>query len=83
MIGAWTVEFRPFIKYIGGRKRLFVLCAVAARREDSKKFDGAATPDLALVDSQYRDVVWIDAKHLLMETTILNQLGETWKLQKN
>ena len=76
----YPVEFRPFIKYIGGRKRLFVLCTVTARREDSKKFDGAATPDLALVDSQYRDVVWIDAKHPSQwETTILNQLGETWK----
>ncbi|MDC7995918.1 hypothetical protein [Altibacter sp. HG106] len=84
----WTVnrpvEFRPFIKNIAGRKRLFVLSTVAAKREDSKKFDGAATPDLALVDAQYRDVVWIDAKHpSRWNEEILNQLGETWKASEN
>ena len=74
------VEFRPFIKEIGGRKRMFVFCTVAAKRDDSKKFDGSSTPDLALVDNQYKDVVWIDAKHPSQwETAILEQLGETWK----
>ncbi len=77
------VEFRPFIKKIGGRKRLFVLCTVAAKRDDSKKFDGSATPDLALVDTEYRDVVWIDAKHPSQwEAAILEQLGETWKVSE-
>jgi len=74
------VEFRPFIKNIAGRKRMFVLGTIAAIRDSSKQFDGAATPDLALVDAEYRDVVWIDAKHPSQWTTaILNQLGETWK----
>ncbi len=74
------VEFRPFIKKIAGKKRMFVLGTVAAVRDSSKQFDGAATPDLALVDSEYRDVIWIDAKHPSQWTsTILNQLGETWK----
>ncbi len=74
------VEFRPFIKYIAGKKRLFVLGTVAAVRDSSKQFDGAATPDLALVDAEYRDVIWIDAKHPSQWTaTILHQLGETWK----
>jgi hypothetical protein len=78
------VEFRPFIKKIAGRKRMFVLGTVAAVREDSKKFDGAATPDLALVDAEYRDVIWIDAKHPSQWTsTILKQLGETWKASEN
>lgn len=78
------VEFRPFIKKIAGRKRMFVLGTIAAIREDSKKFDGAATPDLALVDAEYRDVIWIDAKHPSQWTsTILNQLGETWKASEN
>ena len=77
------VEFRPFIKEIAGRKRLFVISTIAAVREDSKKFDGAATPDLALIDVEYRDVVWIDAKKPSQwETTILNQLGETWKISE-
>jgi hypothetical protein len=74
------VEFRPFIKNIAGRKRLFVLSTVAATRDESKKFDGAATPDLALIDLEYRDVIWVDAKHPSeWESTILKQLGETWK----
>ena len=74
------VEFRPFIKKIAGKKRLFVLGTVAAVRDSSKQFDGAATPDLALVDAEYRDVIWIDAKHPSQWTsTILDQLGETWK----
>ncbi|MDC8005672.1 hypothetical protein POV27_16560 [Aureisphaera galaxeae] len=74
------VEFRPYIKEIAGKKRLFVLSTIAAKMDDSKKFDGAATPDLALIDCEYRDVVWIDAKHPSQwETSILNQLGETWK----
>jgi hypothetical protein len=78
------VEFRPFVKHIAGRKRLFVLCTVAAKRDDSKKFDGAATPDLALVDVEYRDVIWVDAKHPSQwEETILNQLGETWRASEN
>ncbi len=74
------VEFRPFVKHIAGKKRLFVLGTVAAVRDSSKQFDGAATPDLALVDAEYRDVIWIDAKHPSQWTsTILHQLGETWK----
>ncbi len=74
------VEFRPFIKHIAGKKRMFVLGTVAAVKDDSKQFDGAATPDLALVDAEYRDVIWIDAKHpSRWTTTILDQLGETWK----
>ncbi len=74
------VEFRPFVKFIAGKKRLFVLCTVASKREGNKRFDGAATPDLALVDVQYRDVVWIDAKHPSQwNEAILQQLGETWK----
>lgn len=74
------VEFRPFVKYIGGRKRMFVISTIAAKRDDSKKFDGAATPDLALIDVEYRDVIWVDAKHPSQwEETILRQLGETWK----
>jgi len=78
------VEFRPFIKHIAGKKRMFVLGTVAAVRDDSKQFDGAATPDLALVDAEYRDVIWIDAKHpSKWTTTILNQLGETWKASEN
>jgi hypothetical protein len=77
------VEFRPYIREIAGRKRLFVLSTVAAKRDDSKKFDGAATPDLALIDCEYRDVVWIDAKHPSQwENTILKQLGETWKVEE-
>lgn len=74
------VEFRPFIKKIAGRKRLFVLSTVTSTRDNSKKFDGAATPDLALIDVEYRDVVWVDAKHPSeWNTEILKQLGETWK----
>ncbi|WP_430907310.1 hypothetical protein [Maribacter sp. 2-571] len=75
------VEFRPFIKELAGKKRLFVLGTIAAIRDtNSKQFDGAATPDLALVDAEYRDVIWIDAKHPSQWTsTILHQLGETWK----
>lgn len=74
------VEFRPFIKNIAGKKRLFVLGTIAAKRDDSDKFDGAATPDLALIDAEYRDVIWIDAKRPSQwENTIIDQLGETWK----
>ncbi len=78
------VEFRPFIKHIAGKKRMFVIGTVAAVRDSSKQFDGAATPDLALVDAEYRDVIWIDAKHPSKWTsTILEQLGETWKASEN
>jgi hypothetical protein len=73
------VEFRPYVKHIGERKRMFVLGTVTAKRKDSKKFDGSATPDLALVDVQYRDVIWIDAKHpSSWEKTIYNQMAEVW-----
>ncbi|WP_151893462.1 hypothetical protein [Patiriisocius marinistellae] len=78
------VEFRPFIKKIAGRKRMFVISTVAAKRDNSKKFDGAATPDLALIDTEYRDVIWVDAKHpSTWEETILKQMGETWQTSEN
>ena len=74
------VEFRPFVKEIAGKKRLFVLSTVAAKRIDSKKFDGAATPDLALIDCEYRDVVWIDAKHPSeWDRKVYDQLNEAWR----
>ncbi|WP_452220713.1 hypothetical protein [Lacinutrix salivirga] len=75
------VEFRPYIKNIAGRKRLFFLGTVSAISEtNAKQFDGSATPDLALIDSEYRDVVWIDAKHPSQwEKTIYDQLNEAWR----
>ncbi|WP_369049490.1 hypothetical protein [Tenacibaculum sp. UWU-22] len=74
------VEFRPYIKNIAGRKRLFFLGTISAIKKDSDKFDGAATPDLVLVDSEYRDVVWIDVKHpSTWDITVYNQLAEAWK----
>ena len=73
------VEFRPYIKEIGGRKRMFVLSTVASKREDSKKFDGAATPDLVLIDVAYRDVIWVDAKKPdTWDETVYNQLIDVW-----
>ena len=74
------VEFRPYIKDIAGRKRLFFLGTISAIREGSNNFDGSATPDLALVDSEYRDVVWIDVKHPSQwNKTVYNQLNEAWR----
>ncbi|AXT19903.1 hypothetical protein D7030_01930 [Flavobacteriaceae bacterium AU392] len=73
------VEFRPYIKEIAGRKRLFFLGTVSAKNE-SGQFDGAATPDLALIDSEYRDVVWIDVKHpSKWDESLYNQLNEAWR----
>ena len=74
------VEFRPYIKNIAGRKRLFFLGTISAIREGSDKFDGSATPDLALIDSEYRDVVWIDVKHPSQwDKTVYDQLNEAWR----
>ena len=74
------VEFRPYIKDIAGRKRMFFLGTVSAVKEDSGNFDGSATPDLALVDSEYRDVIWIDVKHpSTWDKTVYDQLGEAWR----
>ncbi|WP_299836839.1 hypothetical protein [uncultured Tenacibaculum sp.] len=74
------VEFRPYIKNIAGRKRMFFLGTISAIRDNSSNFDGSATPDLALIDSEYRDVVWIDAKHpSKWDVNVFEQLGEAWK----
>lgn len=74
------VEFRPYIKNIAGRKRMFFLGTVSAIKDSSKTFDGSATPDLALIDSEYRDVVWIDVKHPSQwEKTVYDQLNEAWR----
>ena len=80
----WTVnkpvEFRPYIKDIAGRRRMFFLGTVSAVKEGSNKFDGSATPDLALIDSEYRDVVWIDVKHPSQwDKTVYDQLNEAWR----
>jgi hypothetical protein len=92
----WTanrpVEFRPYIKDILGKRRLFMLSTVVANRKvldrDTKKkisqFDGAATPDLALVDVQYKDVIWVDAKKpSTWNETIINQMAESWGVKIN
>ncbi len=75
------VEFRPYIKDIAGRKRMFFLGTISAiRSDDASKFDGSATPDLALIDSEYRDVVWIDAKHPSQwDKLVYDQLNEAWR----
>jgi hypothetical protein len=74
------VEFRPYIKNIAGRKRMFFLGTISAIREGSDKFDGSATPDLALIDSEYRDVVWIDVKHPSQwDKSVYDQLNEAWR----
>ncbi|WP_283636492.1 hypothetical protein [Aquaticitalea lipolytica] len=74
------VEFRPYIKDIAGRRRMFFLGTVSAIKDDSKKFDGSATPDLALIDSEYRDVIWIDVKHPSQwDKTVYDQLNEAWR----
>ncbi|TXD82958.1 exosortase/archaeosortase family protein [Subsaximicrobium wynnwilliamsii] len=75
------VEFRPYIKDIAGRRRLFFLGTISAIRESNAgQFDGAATPDLALIDSEYRDVVWIDVKHpSTWDQAIYDQLNEAWR----
>ena len=75
------VEFRPYIKDIAGRRRMFFLGTISAiRSDDASKFDGSATPDLALIDSEYRDVVWIDAKHPSeWDKLVYDQLNEAWR----
>ncbi len=75
------VEFRPYIKDIAGRKRLFFLGTVSAIRENAAgQFDGSATPDLALIDSEYRDVIWIDVKHpSSWDREVYDQLAEAWR----
>jgi hypothetical protein len=81
----WTantpVEFRPYIKDIAGRKRMFFLGTVSAISDtNAEQFDGAATPDLVLIDSEYRDVVWIDVKHPSQwDKTVYDQLNEAWR----
>ncbi len=80
----WTlnkpVEFRPYIKDIAGKRRMFVVSTIAAKREDSKKFDGSSTPDVAIVDVEYRDVIWVDVKKPEQwNTTIEKQLFSVWK----
>ena len=73
------VEFRPYIKDIAGRKRLFFLGTVSAKNKEGQ-FDGSATPDLALIDSEYRDVIWIDVKHpSSWDKEVYDQLGEAWR----
>ncbi|MEL0643072.1 hypothetical protein V6251_01670 [Olleya sp. Ti.3.14] len=74
------VEFRPYIKNIAGRKRMFFLGTISSIKAEGAQFDGSATPDLALIDSEYRDVVWIDAKHPSQwEKSVYDQLNEAWR----
>ena len=75
------VEFRPYIKDIAGKRRMFFLGTISAiSNTDAKQFDGAATPDIVLVDCKYRDVIWIDVKHpTTWDEEVYNQLGEAWR----
>ncbi|XCF05216.1 hypothetical protein ABI125_10825 [Tamlana crocina] len=75
------VEFRPYIKNIAGKKRMFFMGTVSAISDNNaQQFDGSATPDLVLVDSEYRDVVWIDVKHPSQwDKTVYHQLNEAWR----
>jgi hypothetical protein len=48
--------------------------------QNAQQFDGAATPDLVLIDSEYRDVIWIDVKHpSTWDETVYSQLNEAWR----
>ncbi|WP_400078238.1 hypothetical protein [Winogradskyella sp. R77965] len=75
------VEFRPYIKDIAGRKRMFFLGTISSISDtDAQQFDGSATPDLVLIDSEYRDVIWIDVKHpSTWDEEVYNQLNEAWR----
>ncbi|WP_405571432.1 hypothetical protein [Winogradskyella sp. Asnod2-B02-A] len=75
------VEFRPYIKNIAGRKRMFFLGTISSiSSTDAQQFDGSATPDLVLIDSEYRDVIWIDVKHpSSWDEEVYNQLNEAWR----
>lgn len=75
------VEFRPYIKDIAGRKRMFFLGTVSSiSKTNAQQFDGSATPDLVLIDSEYSDVTWIDVKHpSTWDKAVYDQLGEAWR----
>ncbi|WP_179354412.1 hypothetical protein [Winogradskyella vidalii] len=75
------VEFRPYIKDIAGRKRMFFLGTVSSiSSTNAQQFDGSATPDLVLIDSEYKDVIWIDVKHpSTWDEEVYNQLNEAWR----
>lgn len=75
------VEFRPYIKKIAGRKRMFFLGTISSISEsNAQQFDGSATPDLVLIDSEYRDVIWIDVKHpSTWDENVYSQLNEAWR----
>jgi hypothetical protein len=75
------VEFRPYIKDIAGRKRMFFLGTISSISDtNNQQFDGSATPDLVLIDSEYRDVIWIDVKHpSTWDETVYGQLNEAWR----
>lgn len=78
------VEFRPYIKNIAGRKRMFFLGTISAIKQENAQFDGSATPDLALIDAEYRDVVWIDAKKpSTWNEEVYKQLNEAWRASEN
>jgi hypothetical protein len=78
------VEFRPYIKNIAGRKRMFFLSTISSIRKENAQFDGSATPDLALIDSEYRDVIWIDAKKpSTWDEAVYNQLNEAWRASEH
>ncbi|UAM99663.1 hypothetical protein K8354_07615 [Polaribacter litorisediminis] len=79
------VEFRPYIKNIAGRKRMFFLGTISTiSNTNPTQFDGSATPDLALVDSEYRDVIWINAKKpSTWNEEIYNQLHEAWRASEH
>ncbi|PQJ77958.1 hypothetical protein [Polaribacter porphyrae] len=78
------VEFRPYIKEIAGRKRMFFLSTISAIKKENAQFDGSATPDLALIDAEYRDVIWIDAKHpSKWNEEVYLQLNEAWRSSEN
>lgn len=78
------VEFRPYIKNIAGKKRMFFLSTISAIKKENAQFDGSATPDLALIDSEYRDVIWIDAKKpSTWNEEVYIQLNEAWRASEN
>ncbi len=59
---------------------MFFLGTISAVSQDSGEFDGSSTPDLALIDSEYRDVVWIDSKDSgTWDKAVYDQLIATWR----
>jgi len=80
----YPAESRPYVREIGGEKRLFWLSTIVTKAgKTESEYIGGSVPEITLTDANYGTVVWIEQDSLMIdnywERKLKNTLTPYWK----